>query len=320
MKKYIVTGGAGFIGSNLTARLLKDGAKVYVIDDLSTGFKRNVPRGAEFFKADISNFRELKDLDIPGNIDAVFHLAAQTSGEASFDDPARDVEVNHKGTYNVLKLAQAKGCGKFIYTSSMSVYGEVKKTSGKVSEGDECRPVSYYGCNKLASEKLIEVFAKNTGMKTVVLRLFNVYGPGQNMLNMKQGMVSIYMSYLLNSRPVHVKGGLDRFRDIVYIDDVIDALMLCESNRKLCGEILNIGTGRRTTVRRLLEVMLKAYGRKDFPAWVRCSGNTPGDVKGCFADTKKTVRLLGWEPKYDLKEGVCRMKTWAEGTIRWWQR
>ncbi len=318
MKKYIVTGGAGFIGSNLVKRLIDKGAEVYVIDDLSTGFIRNIPEGAVLYKTDITRFNSLCALRLPAKIDAVFHLAAQSSGEASFDDPGRDTEINYGGTYNILKLAHRSRCKRFIYASSMSVYGPTEYGIEKVMENHPCNPVSYYGNNKLASEGLIKIFAKTTGMEPTIFRLFSVYGPGQNMNNMKQGIVSIYLSYLLNGRPVKVKGSLDRFRDLVYIDDVIDVLVLCEDKKGAYGQVFNIGTGIKTTVRDLLKTLLMVYGIENFDKWIRCEGNTPGDVNGCVADISKVKRVLGWSPRYGVADGVGKMQSWLDDTRKLW--
>lgn len=317
MKNYIVTGGAGFIGSVVAKRLIGSGAKVYIIDDLSTGFERNVPAGAILYKANISSYSEIDKLTIPHTIDAVFHLAAQSSGEASFDDPLRDADVNYKGTYNILSLAKKTGSKRFIYASSMSVYGEAAGKS-KVSEESDCHPSSYYGCNKLASEKMINVFAGGAGIAHTILRLFSVYGPGQNMNNMKQGIVSIYLSYLLKDNPVHVKGSLDRLRDLIYIDDVASAFTGCVENKSSFGRTFNIGTGRKTTVRELLNVLLEVYGKEDFKKWVHSEGSTPGDVKGCVADITKARKILNWKPEHDLRKGVGNMKEWVDDTKHLW--
>ncbi len=301
-KSYLVTGGAGFIGSNLARKIIAGGGKVYIIDDLSTGFERNIPDGAIFYKTDISRPDQVGKLKLPYKLDTVYHLAAQSSGEASFDDPVRDIEVNYTGTYNILKLAEKKGAKRFIYSSSMSVYG----------------PASYYGCNKLASENMIRIYTKSTRIKSTILRFFSVYGPGQNMFNMKQGMVSIYLAYILNSRPITVKGSLDRFRDIIYIDDVVSILESCEDNPAAYGETFDVGTGMKTTVKDLLKAILKAYGKNNFDKWVKTAPGTPGDIKGCVADITKARRLLGWEHEHNLREGIAGMKEWLDRTKDLW--
>jgi len=318
MGVYIVTGGAGFIGSGVAKRLAAKNNKVYIIDDLSTGFERNLPKDAIFYRADIVDFQVLSDLKIPDKIDAVFHLAAQASGEASFDDPARDVDVNYKATYNMLRLAEMKDIKRFIYASSMSVYGAPNTDDCVVFEDSPCNPSSYYGCNKLASEKLINVFTKKSGVIPTIFRFFNVYGPGQNMLNMKQGMVSIYMEYLLKGETICVKGALDRFRDFIFIDDVVDVLLASEKCEGAYKETFNLGTGTMTTVKDLISAMLKAYGKESFDQWVNVEGNTPGDIRGCVANIRKLKDALDWKPKYQVMDGMKKMQKWTSDTIRWW--
>jgi len=317
MNNYIVTGGAGFIGSNLAKRLIEEGHQVFVIDDLSTGFVRNIPAGAEFCQADISDYQQLLKIGLPDKIDCVYHLAAQSSGEASFDDPARDIDINYKGTFNMLKLADIKQASRFIYTSSMSVYGEVNEKN--THESHKCDPISYYGCNKLASERIIGLYTGKSVLKPSIFRLFNVYGPGQNMLNMKQGMASIYMSFIMKDEPIMVKGSLERFRDFIYIDDVVDVLRQSENCTETYGETYNVGTGKKTTVLELLDAILKVYEKEDFDKWVVCSGNTAGDVTGLIADNTKLCSALNWKSKTNIETGICKMKKWIDETFDWWR-
>ena len=319
MSCFVVTGGAGFIGSNLAKRLTREDDQVYIIDDFSTGFERNLPEGAVFFPVDVANLDELLQLKLPQKVDAVFHLAAQSSGEASFDDPARDIDVNYKGTYNMLRLAEQKHADRFIYTSSMSVYGEVDADNIYVGEDYECNPISYYGNNKLASEKLINIFARHSKIKPTIFRLFNVYGPGQNLLNMKQGMVSIYLSYIMKNEPILVKGSLDRFRDLVYIDDVIDAIEASIDSPATFGETYNLGTGVKTTVSELLMAILTVYNKTDFEKWVICSGNTAGDVTGLIANNSKIKSSMKWDANVNIIKGIGEMKQWADDTKELWR-
>lgn len=311
-RTYLVTGGAGFIGSHLSKRLIDRGNRVYILDDLSTGLLRNIPKGAIFYKTDISKAKDLFKINIPEKISCIFHLAAQSSGEASFDNPERDINVNYKASYNMLSFAALKKCPRFIFSSSMSVYGDVSETQRVVAENYPCKPVSFYGCNKLASEILINMFSRNTGLKYTIFRLFNVYGPGQNMNNMKQGMVSIYLAYLINNLPIQVKGSLSRYRDFIYIDDVIKAFIDSEYCKNTYNNVYNIGTSRRITVKELLRFILDIYGKDDFKKWVIVKGSTAGDILGCVADNRKLRNAIGWKPKYTLKQGVARMKEWLD--------
>ena len=319
MKTYIVTGGAGFIGSRLAKRLVENGHNVYILDDLSTGFERNIPVEATFCKVDISKYRELLEFKLPEKIDVVFHLAGQSSGEASFDDPRRDIDVNYKATYNMLELAAKKGVDRFIYASSMSVYGELEQGDRGISEDHPARPISYYGCNKLASEKLIKVFARRVDIKPTVLRFFSIYGPGQNMRNLKQGIVSIYLSYVIQNKPIVVKGALNRFRDLTYIDDLTDALIRCENCQETFNQVLNVGTGIKTTVEDLLRAILKVFGKEDFDRWVKIERHTPGDVKGFAADVTRLKEALIWEPQHRIEDGLSKMKRWLDETKDWWE-
>lgn len=317
-KKYIITGGAGFIGSTLAKRLIKMGGKVYILDDLSTGFERNVPKGAIFHKVDIGDDKKLFSLKFPRNIECVYHLAAQSSGEASFEDPLKDIKANYISTYNILRLSKKVNCKRFIYTSSMSVYGKVHNNVSKVSEDYPCNPISYYGINKYASEGMISVYAKENNIQSTIFRLFNVYGPGQNMSNMKQGMVSIYFSYLMNNMPINVKGALNRVRDFIYIDDVIDILVKSENVKMSYGKVFNLGMGKKVSVRRLIETILKAYGKDKFDEWVYVKGSTPGDVQGLEADMKNIKSVFKWSPKYDLSTGISKMKKRIDETAKIW--
>ena len=208
---------------------------------------------------------------------------------------------------------------RFIYASSMSVYGEIEQSDHGISEDHPACPISYYGCNKLASEQLIRVFTKGANIQPTILRFFSIYGPGQNMWNLKQGIVSIYMSYVMQNKPIVVKGSLSRFRDLTYIDDLTDALVKCEACRKTFNQVLNVGTGVRTTVEELLKAILKAFEKKDFDKWAKVKGNTPGDIMGCTADIRKLRTALNWEPKYGIEDGLPKMKLWLDETKDLWE-
>lgn len=317
-KKVIITGGAGFIGSQLSKKLLQEGYEVHLLDDFSNGLAINIAKQAVLHKVDLSDPLDLFKLDVP-DVNCIFHLAAQSSGEASFENPLRDIDVNYRATYNILRLADAKNCGRVIFSSSMSVYGDVPGGHGPVAEDYACNPVSYYGCNKLASEKLISVFTRNSGIKFTVFRPFNVYGPGQNMFNLKQGMVSIYLSYLMQDQPILVKGSLERFRDFIYIDDVLNALIASQENAATFQKVFNLGTSVKTSVKELLDMLLRIYQKDDFSKWVKVDGKTPGDITGIVADISKLKKETGWQPKYNLEQGLINMKRWLDETAELWK-
>lgn len=305
--KYLVTGAAGFIGAHLARRLLEEGHEVWVVDNLSTGKRENVPPGAEFLEFDIAS----RDLDaalpkVP--FDAVLHLAAQSSGEISHEAPTVDLLSNVFGTLQLLKLCRERGVPRFVYASSMAVYGLTERLP--VAEDDRFVPHSFYGINKLAAEHYVEHFRK-AGLKTTVLRMFNVYGPGQNLGNMKQGMVSIYLAYVLAGEPLLVKGSADRFRDFIYIDDVVAAWLAALREPVSEGRVYNLGTGRRTTVGQVITELMAAFGHAPGAYSVQFGAPTPGDQFGMQADIRRIQRELGWEPRIGLSEGIRRMVEWA---------
>jgi UDP-glucose 4-epimerase len=309
MKAYIVTGAAGFIGSELARRLIGRGHRVVSVDNLSTGNRGNVPDRVEFYEADCQA-PDVYDRIPHIPYDAIFHLAGQSSGEISFDSPTSDLESNTASTLCLLNFARKIGCKRFIYASTMSVYG--LKPDKPVTEGEELRPDSFYGVSKLASEHYLRLFQRY-GIGSTSLRLFNVYGPGQNMENLRQGMVSIYMAQMLSSAFIHVKGSPYRFRDFVYIDDVADAFLSCLETDNAIGKSINIGTGTRTEVQDLLGRMIRIFGR---PVECKFEGSTPGDSPGIFADIALAAHTLNYRPKTGLDEGLSKMMAWASENIK----
>jgi UDP-glucose 4-epimerase len=304
MADYLVTGAAGFIGASVARRLLEEGHRVVIIDNLSTGCPDNVPEGADFFEArcqDEAVYHSIPQLQY----EAIYHLAGQSSGEISFDDPVYDLQTNTQSTLLLLRYALEVGCRKFLYASSMSVYGD--QPDGPVSESAELAPKSFYGVGKLASEHYMRLYA-NLGIDCTSLRLFNVYGPGQNMANMRQGMVSIFLSQALESQRVHVKGSGDRFRDLVYIDDVVEAFLRAEELIKPGCAVFNIGTGIRTTVASLIEEIRTSV---PFEFTVEFEGSTLGDQHGIFSDCSQAAGVLGWRAVTSLSQGTQQMVEWA---------
>ena len=217
MKKIIlVTGVAGFIGSKVANRFIEEGYEVIGIDDLSSGKLKNIPSGLNFIKGDLSNKKIINLL--PKKCDKILHLAGQTSGEISFDDPIDDLNRNTVSTLNLINYGIEKKVNRIIYASSMSVYGQLAKK--KAIEKYRCNPISCYGVTKMVSEKYLYIFRKQ--IPFVSLRMFNVYGPGQDMNNLRQGMVSIYLAQAIKNRKIMIKGSLKRIRDFIFIDDVVE--------------------------------------------------------------------------------------------------
>ena len=304
MSRVLLTGGAGFIGSHLAATLLADGWDVDVVDDLSTGDRAAVPGGAEFVEADLGSAEALAALP-DRDYAAILHLAGQSSGEKSFDDPLRDLDANARSTVLLAEWALRRGIPVFVHASSMGVYGQPDALP--VAETTEPRPISWYGASKLAAERALAV-AGDQGLRTVSMRMFSVYGPGQDLTEMRQGMASIFLAMLLRGEPVEVHGSLDRVRDFVFVDDCVAAWRIA-LERDVRGAF-NIGTGVGTSVGDLVAQLIDLAGLPaDHP--VTSVGTTPGDQTTMVADPARAVLELGWEARTPLRDGLAAMVRWA---------
>lgn len=308
MKKVLVTGGAGFIGAYLVKKLIESGVSVTIVDCLKdVGGISYVHPEARFINADICSQALYLDLRNRG-FDTVFHLAAQSAGEPSYDDPSYDIMTNSFGTYQIAKFCKETGVDRLIYTSTVAVYGNTKE--GALAENSLIDPDSIYGVSKYSGEMYIKQLLKNSKTKYSIFRVFNTYGPGENLNFRKKGMVSIYISYLWKNEPIKVKGSLDRYRDFTYIDDTVDALLSCISNSRSFGETYNLSSGIKTEVRQLLDKILLAFG-KSIDYDVLEQGGTPGDSFGFHSDVEKIQNQLNWSPKVDLDEGLSKYSQWV---------
>jgi UDP-glucose 4-epimerase len=305
-ESVLVSGVAGFIGAHVARRLHREGFRVIGVDDLSGGARASVPAEIEFIRADLASAAAVAAL--PRGCRRVLHLAGQSSGEISFDDPGADLEKNTVSTLNLIRYGIDNACERFVYASSMSVYGEVADCP--VSEQQRCAPLSCYGVGKLAAEHYLRVYAAH--LPAVALRMFNVYGPGQNLANLRQGMVSIYLAQALAGGRIEVKGSLERYRDFIYIDDVVEAWWRAATSLAAVGRSINVGTGVRTTVRALLDgICARIPGASYF---VR--GTTPGDQSGIYADTRCLREYLGMHEFTGLADGLTRFLEWARAQTR----
>lgn len=303
---YLVTGAAGFIGAALAKRLVSEGNNVVTVDNLSTGYVENIPEGVTFIKGDtydteiINRLKEYK-------FDAIFHIAGQSGGVTCWDDPLYDMNSNITATLMLLEYAKDTGCKTFVYASSMSVYGD--ENPCPVREGDELKPKTFYAVGKIASEQYMRIYSQEYGIKCTALRFNNTYGPGQNMENLRQGMVSIYLAYALKDRHIPVMGAKNRFRDFVYIDDQVEACILAANGKE--KELFNVyttATNRKTTCEQLVELI---RSNLPFDITVKYEGSTKGDQFGIYCSYEKIYNALGWEPKVSLEEGLKIMVDWA---------
>ena len=269
-----------------------------------TGSIENIPKSAYFIQGDCSDELTIKKLNSK-NFDAIFHIAGQSSGEISFENPVYDLHTNVRSTLLLLKYALNTRCEKFIYASTMSVYGP--QPDSAINESTNADPISFYAVGKLASEHYLKIYS-HLGLNTTALRLFNVYGPGQNMNNMKQGMVSIFIAQAIKNNTIRVKGSPSRFRDFIFIDDVVNAFILANQTKQFGFNIYNIGTGVRTTVGELLRKIKDNFKNTLLVEFV---DSTPGDQHGIYSDIKKVIKELNWLPKIELEDGLTLMVQWA---------
>ena len=297
MKRYIlVTGCAGFIGSSFI-KSLNNRFNIIGIDDLSNGTKKSLPRRKNFIfiKGDCADKNILKKINY--KVDYVYHFAGQSSGEKSFYDPMNDTKKNYYTTVSLLDFCLRKRVKQFIYASSMAVYGN--KYSKSVDEKKLCDPISFYGASKYASEQYIKLFSKKK-INFTILRFFNVYGPGQKLGNLQQGLIRIYLTQILKSKKLVVKGSLKRFRDFMYIDDVTNLLKRILNNKKAFNEIFNVGYGKKIFLYQLLEIIKKNI-KLNFK--LKLQKGTPLDQFGIYSNSNKLKRL-SFVPKVNLHMGI----------------
>lgn len=302
-KTYLVTGAAGFIGGALAQKLIADGNRVVTIDNLSTGKISQIPHGVIFLHGDCQDQKIIDKLN-QFSFEAIFHIAGQSSGEISFDNPVYDLQTNGQSTLQLLQYGRTSGCNKFIYASTMSVYGDIPESQLPAKEDRIPFPKSFYGVGKLASEHYLRIYSEQFGIGTAALRLFNVYGPGQNLDNMRQGMVSIFLAQAIKDREIHVKGSADRFRDFIYIDDVVNAFVEAE-NKITAGNFLlsNVCSGVKTKVSDVVDAIIKQSGNS-IP--VRYEGITPGDQFGIYGDTDFAKKHILSQRIVSFEEGIER--------------
>lgn len=305
--KAIVTGGAGFIGSHLTERLLREGWTVLVIDNLSSGYFHNIPLGAEFLWLDLANEDAVEMLPKEG-VDVVFHLASHVGQELSFQRPVYDFKANALSTLLLLKWCVHCRVKQFVFASSVNVYGNAKEMP--IRESAPIDPPSPYAVGKIASEYLCKIY-QDFGVNTTCLRLFNVYGPRQDMRNLLQGMASIYMAYVARNEPVFVRGSRDRFRDFSYAGDVADAFYRC-LDENAYGKIYNVASGHKTYVWQLIEMIINVFGYDASTYPIRYGEPTTNDQFGFYGDNSLIRDQLGWRPTVGLEEGIGRMAQWVQ--------
>ena len=292
--KYVITGGAGFIGSNLVERLVKEGSKVHVIDNFSFGKQENCNKKAHYCNIDLSqksNFNQVKE--VCKNADSVFHLACIARVQPSIKNPVEYEMNNTISTVNILKASVESNVRRFIYSSSSSVYGN--QTNLPLKEDFKTNPLSPYGAQKLYGEILCKTFSKVYGLETVSLRYFNVYGEKQNIDGAYALVIGIFLNQRFNEKSLTVRGDGSQRRDFTYVGDVVRANILASNSEHVgSGEIINIGNGKNKSIN---EIASYVGGKIKYIEPVLEPFET-------LADNLKAKKLLNWEPKQDVKSWI----------------
>jgi UDP-glucose 4-epimerase len=299
--KVVVTGGAGFIGSNLCKTLMVNGANVTVFDNLSSGKIDNITdlkvNGLCFIHGDI---REPEALEkATKNCKVIFHLAAQTSVPFSMECPKEDCEINVVGTLNVLEAAR-KTDARVVFASSSAVYGNPEKKP--TPETYPTNPIAFYGLTKLLGEKYCQFYKENYGLEVVIPRIFNVYGPKCH------GAINDFLNKLQKiPSKLEVLGTGQQARDFIYVSDMVNFLLKAATSPSAKGEIFNVGTGTTTSVAVLAKMIVNALGLEDVDIYFKGGQAWEGDMDITLADNKKALDILQWKPKVSLEKGLKKI-------------
>ena len=308
--KYVVTGGAGFIGSNLVNALIKDGHEVHIIDNLSSGKKENCNNRAIFHKYDISKTANNINLkEILKDVDTVFHCAARARVQPSIVDPINYEKNNSIALINVLKTCVDVSVRRFIYSASSSVYGPTDKLPSK--EDDPINPISPYAAQKYYGEVVCKMFSETYNIETVSLRYFNVYGENQNLGGAYATVIGIFLNQLHNNQPLTINGDGQQRRDFTYVGDVVKANILASNALKVGkGEVINIGSGINISINDVANMIGDVFEYKEA-------------LKEPFANLasiEKAKKLLDWEPQVDLNSWIKKYKNELKNFNNWRSR
>jgi len=308
-KLYLVTGGAGFIGSHIAEALLIRGERVRVLDNLITGKRENIVHlrdRLEFIEGDIRNYEQTRRA-VEG-VHVVFHEAAVPSVPRSVDEPLLNHDCNVNGTFNVLLAARDAGVKRVVYAASSSAYGETEVLPKQ--EAMLPTPLSPYAAAKLFGEYYCQVFTRVYGLETACLRYFNVFGPRQDPSSPYSGVISKFVTALLCGETPVIYGDGEQSRDFTYIDNVVDANLRAAEAPGAVGQVMNLGIGQRITLNDLLAELQKILGTNLTP---RYEAPRAGDVRHSLADISEAQQLLGYEPRVMLAEGLRYTVEWYRG-------
>lgn len=297
--RILVTGGAGFIGSNLVDRFIAEGHEVAIIDNLATGRRSNVNPDASFHEISITDANAVAEVFARERPEVVSHHAAQMDVRRSVREPQFDAETNIIGTINVIEAGRAAGTRKFIFSSTGgAIYGDAPVIP--TPETAPLQPVSHYGTSKRSAELYFGLYGRLYGLAWTVLRYANVYGPRQNPHG-EAGVNAIFANMMLRGETPTIFGKGDKTRDYVFVGDVVEANVLALTLGD--GEIFNVGTGVQTTDQEVYDAVAAAVGYPEPPIY---GDERPGDVRHSCVDPSKAREVLGWEPTVEFREGVRR--------------
>jgi UDP-N-acetylglucosamine/UDP-N-acetyl-alpha-D-glucosaminouronate 4-epimerase len=309
MSLYLVTGGAGFIGSHLAEELARRGEHVRVVDSLVTGKRHNIAavRGVEFIEGDLA------DLDVArravDGADFVLHQAAIPSVPRSVQDPLTSHRANVDATLNVLVAARAARVRRLVYAGSSSAYGDTP-TLPKVETMPDA-PLSPYALQKLVGEQYCQMFTRLYGLETVIIRYFNVFGPRQDPSSPYSGVISLFISALSDGRQPTIYGDGEQTRDFTYVANIVDGVLRACTSAGASGEVINVATGGRISINTLFRTVCDLIGAHVKPVY---AAPRAGDVRDSQADIDKARRLLGYEPHVSFDEGLRRTVDWFRTT------
>ncbi len=298
--RILVTGGAGFIGSNLVDALLQGGHQIRVIDNLSSGKLENLPlnhTGLEFINGDITD-KAIID-DVVQGVDKIVHLAAIASVQASVDDPIATHQANFDGTLNLLSAARSQGIKKFVYASSAAVYGDVKTLP--VRESVALAPLTPYAADKLAGEYYLDFYARQFGMNALAFRFFNIYGPRQDPSSPYSGVISIFTERAKKEQPITIFGDGAQTRDFVFVGDLVKILVKGLELPVSGFHVMNVGNGKGTSLLEMISAIESVVGHEVEKKFAEAR---PGDVRHSCANTDRLRELLGMTPSTPLSKGL----------------
>ena len=304
-KKILVTGGAGFIGSNLVEELVRSGNEVTVLDNFTTGYKKNLKpfSTVRVIEGDVRDKNVVEEA-VRGN-EVIFHLAASVGNKRSIDDPVTDAGINVIGTVNVLEAARKFDIRKIIVSSSAGIFGELKTLP--IKEDHPAEPDSPYGCTKLCEEKLCLAYSRLYPIEVVCLRYFNVYGPNQR-YDAYGNAIPIFVFRMLQGKPLIIYGDGEQTRDFVHVDDVVRANILAAESSGISGAF-NIASGKAVTVNELVR-LITGFGTGN--STIEHTSKRPGDVLHSLADISLAAKTFGYVPSVTLEDGLRNYIDWAK--------